>query len=231
MIDKNMLRRYRELNDYSYSMLAKILDVSKREIRDWEVGDSVPDDEQLSILAKLYNISVDDFYFTLKADFVFDVKSIVLLVIALIVGVITGIMLSNIGIILLAPFLYVIMIYFFLKINNSKKSAQTIQDGVDSEIKSLFGKRILYLKKKDRFKLYIYESIVVACFAIFVCLTVNSIAPTPIMLTVELFDIESVNAIVVYGFSCLLLFVISFIIELVFSEYMLKKYKGIIKEV
>ena len=28
MIDKNMLRRYRELNDYSYSMLAKILDVS-----------------------------------------------------------------------------------------------------------------------------------------------------------------------------------------------------------
>ncbi len=62
MIDKNMLRRYRELNDYSYSMLAKILDVSKREIRDWEVGDSVPDDEQLSILAKLYNISVDDFY-------------------------------------------------------------------------------------------------------------------------------------------------------------------------
>ena len=93
MIDKNMLRRYRELNDYSYSMLAKILDVSKREIRDWEVGDSVPDDEQLSILAKLYNISVDDFYFTLKADFVFDVKSIVLLVIALIVGVITGIML------------------------------------------------------------------------------------------------------------------------------------------
>ena len=51
------------------------------------------------------------------------------------------------------------------------------------------------------------------------------------MLTVELFDIESVNAIVVYGLSCLLLFVISFIIELVFSEYMLKKYKGIIKEV
>ena len=62
-------------------------------------------------------------------------------------------------------------------------------------------------------------------------MTVNGIAPTPIMLTVELFDIESVNAIVVYGLSCLLLFVISFIIELVFSEYMLKKYKGIIKEV
>ena len=130
MIDKNMLRRYRELNDYSYSMLAKILDVSKREIRDWEVGDSVPDDEQLSILAKLYNISVDDFYFTLKADFVFDVKSIVLLVIALIVGVITGIMLSNIGIILLAPFLYVIMIYFFLKLIILKKVTKLLKMGL-----------------------------------------------------------------------------------------------------
>lgn len=54
------LKALREKNNYTQEDLAKILYVTRQTISGWERGRSEPDIKALQILAKTYNISIDE---------------------------------------------------------------------------------------------------------------------------------------------------------------------------
>lgn len=58
-ISKN-LKEFRIKNNYSQAYVAKYLNISRQAISRWETGNATPDLDNLILLAKLYNTSVDD---------------------------------------------------------------------------------------------------------------------------------------------------------------------------
>lgn len=56
------LKELREKNNYTQAKIAEYLNISRQAISHWETGKASPDLEKLLLLAKLYNISVDDFF-------------------------------------------------------------------------------------------------------------------------------------------------------------------------
>lgn len=54
------LKELRKKNHYSQTYVAERLNISRQAISRWETGDTAPDLDNLVLLAKLYNTSVDD---------------------------------------------------------------------------------------------------------------------------------------------------------------------------
>ena len=56
----NKLQKLRKANGYSQEELADKLGISRQAVSKWERAESSPDTDNLIILAKLYNVSLDD---------------------------------------------------------------------------------------------------------------------------------------------------------------------------
>ena len=54
------LKELRTKNNYSQTYVAEQLNISRQAISRWENGNAAPDLDNLILLAKLYNTSVDD---------------------------------------------------------------------------------------------------------------------------------------------------------------------------
>lgn len=54
------LKELRTKNNYSQAYVAEYLNISRQAISRWETGNATPDLDNLVLLAKLYNTSVDD---------------------------------------------------------------------------------------------------------------------------------------------------------------------------
>lgn len=61
-ITRNIIH-YRTLNGFSQNDLATYLNISRQAISKWERGICLPDIENIIILVRLYNISLDNFIF------------------------------------------------------------------------------------------------------------------------------------------------------------------------
>ncbi|MCC2864817.1 helix-turn-helix transcriptional regulator [Ihubacter massiliensis] len=59
MISAN-LQRLRKLNQYTQEELAEKLNVSRQAVAKWESGESMPDLNTCSNIARLFNVSLDD---------------------------------------------------------------------------------------------------------------------------------------------------------------------------
>lgn len=60
----NNILFYRIKNGYSQSSLAEQLNISRQAVSKWERGIGLPDIENIILLSKLYNITLDEFFFT-----------------------------------------------------------------------------------------------------------------------------------------------------------------------
>lgn len=56
----NRLQELRKKNGYSQESLAEKLDVSRQAVSKWERGEAAPDTDNLIMLAKLYQVSLDE---------------------------------------------------------------------------------------------------------------------------------------------------------------------------
>jgi transcriptional regulator with XRE-family HTH domain len=61
-ITKNILY-YRIKNGFSQNSIAKYLNISRQAISKWEQGICLPDIENIILLSRLYNITLDEFFF------------------------------------------------------------------------------------------------------------------------------------------------------------------------
>ena len=59
MFDGKYLKKLRADNHYTQSKLALLLGVSRSTISMWEIGSSEPDNEALTKIAELFNVSID----------------------------------------------------------------------------------------------------------------------------------------------------------------------------
>ncbi len=63
----NRLQKLRKENGYSQEELADKLGISRQAVSKWERAESSPDTDNLIVLAKLYNISLDELLYNLAS--------------------------------------------------------------------------------------------------------------------------------------------------------------------
>ena len=59
MLEREKLRKLRIARQLSQEQLADKLQVSRQAISKWELGESIPDTENLILLSKFYGVSID----------------------------------------------------------------------------------------------------------------------------------------------------------------------------
>ena len=64
----NRLQKLRKENGYSQEELADKLGISRQAVSKWERAESSPDTDNLIVLARLYNVSLDDLLKDTESD-------------------------------------------------------------------------------------------------------------------------------------------------------------------
>lgn len=215
MVDKDLLRKYRELNNYDYRTLAKKIKCPKKVVELWETGDSIPKEKDILKLCELYNIEVEDLMLHEPKK-----VNIIKMIIGIILGISSGILLKNNIIMILSPIFNLVFILTLEHIMNLKN------ENKDSKLTSLLGVELNDIKNK-RLKIYLYEAnIISSAYSIFnIIMRILNI--DLFVIKINLIGIPSVNESIILISTYLLLMFISFIIELGFGEYMIKKYKEV----
>lgn len=215
MVDKDLLRKYRELNNYDYRTLAKKIKCPKKVIQLWETGDTIPKERDILKLCEIYDIEIQDLMLQEPKK-----VNIIKLVIGIILGISSGIILKNNVLIILSPIFNLIFIVTLEHIMNLKK------ENKDSKLISLLGVELKDNKNK-RLKIYLEEAnIISSAYSIFnIIMRILNI--DLFVIKINLVGISSVNECIILISTYLLLMFISFIIELGFGEYMIKKYKEV----
>ena len=58
----NRMKQFREYNNLDCKLVAEILDISENEYKDFENNKALPTIDTITTLAKLYKVTVDEFY-------------------------------------------------------------------------------------------------------------------------------------------------------------------------
>ena len=156
MIDYNKIKYYRELNNLEIKDLAKKMKKSKKVIEDWENGNKEIDEKDLSRLADIFNIDINDFYYNNK-----KINLLVILVL-LIASIIVCLLIKNYYLFIIVPisFINVYFLYMLLK----KKYTLTTNESVPKSVLNF----VLSDTKKDRFILYFLEcNIISSAYIVF----------------------------------------------------------------
>ena len=211
MIDYNKIKYYRELNNLEIKDLAKKMKKNKKVIEDWENGNKEIDEKDLSRLANIFNIDINDFYYNDK-----KINLLVILVL-LIASIIVCLLIKNYYLFIIVPisFINVYFLYMLLK----KKYTLTTNESVPKSVLNF----VLSDNKKDRFILYFLEcNIISSAYIVFasICELFNL---KLFIYNINIISNENVNKLIIFIGIYLLLLILSFIIELVFGEKMLEK--------
>lgn len=216
MIDKEKLKYYRELNKMDFRTLSKKLKCPRKIIEHWEEGSRVPKNEDIKTLCILYGIEEKDLYKRSTTRSHSPVLYCVVFILSLLLGTLT----NNVGIILISFITNLITTYAvieFIKLWQARKKHE--------EFTSLFGIS-LHVEEKMRKRIYLIESLIISGFSIVLNIIFHLFHLDFLYITKLFIANKSVNEFVILGVSYLLLFMLSFIIELGFGEYALKKYKN-----
>lgn len=220
MIDKEKLIYYRELNNIEINKLAKKIKCSKHEIELWESGEIIPTEKQLEKLCKFYKITVDDLMVEEKKSI--SALSIIISFILIIIGLVIGYLINSLVYALVLPIMNVIC-YFIIKSEfNNFKESKNVDDTIP---KSLFG-LVLSNSKSTRKRIYLIESILLSSIYVIISIIFKLFDINELILNIRIFDNNNVNEGFLILSTYLLLMFLSYIIELVFGEYMIKNNKG-----
>lgn len=221
MIDNELLKYYRELNNLTIKELAKKLKCPKRIIELWETGEIIPKESDITKLCEIYNITIEDLIKQEKnsLNIIYFITSIILIAL----GIISGYISKNITIMILFPIINLTLLYSSIYIIKQYEISKSIDD---EEPRSLFGIILDQDIKKERIKDYLIESNLIAAAYLAFNIICKLFELNDFIINITLFDNKSVNDFVILTTIYLQLMISSFIIEIGFGEYMIKKYKG-----
>lgn len=211
MVDKDRLKLYRELNNYEIKYVAKKLKCPRTLIREWEEGIKEIDDKYLDKICGLYNIEKEDLYYKEEKKNYIHLLAIT----AIIIASSLTLFIHNSIVVTITNILIGINIYFSTKhiIKHYSK---------EERIKSLFNIE-LSSNKKSRIKTYLIESSLVSSIYILITNICRIFEIDILVINIYLFEMKSVNTLFIMMISYLLLLLLTFIIELGFGEYMIKR--------
>lgn len=212
MIDYNKIKYYRELNNLEIKDVAKKMKKSKKIIEEWENGNREINDKDLEKIANIFNIDIDDLYYKNN-----DKVNILVILVLLIVSIITCLIIKNYYLFIIVPisFINVYLLYMSLK----DKYTLTTNENIPKSVLNF----VLTDNKKSRFILYFLEcNIISSSYIVFatICELFNF---KLFIYNINIISNENVNKLIIFIGIYLLLLILSFIIELVFGEKMLKK--------
>lgn len=212
MVDNDRLKLYREVNNYDIKYVAKKIKCPKSLIREWEEGSKEIDEVSLEKICALYKIEKEDLYY--KEENKIGVH---LLIIAFIIVASTlTLFIHSDVVIVITNILVGINIYFSLRYITKRFNKDNIVP------KSLFNVELLK-EKKIRVYTYLIESSLVASLYILVTNIFRIFEYDMLVINIYLFASKSVNSLIIIIISYLLLLILTFIIELAFGEYIVKR--------
>lgn len=211
MVDKEKLKIYREINNYNIKKLSRKLKIRASLIKEWENGESIIDEENLTKLCKLYNIDKECLLIKKKDNYLLYFLA---LLISLIIPTIIYSIFSDLVVLItnIICFLILFINLIYIKDNYVKEDIP----------KSLFNIKLMDIKSK-RIKLYIQESIVIGSIYIIITNIFKVLSLDILVVNIDLISNRSVNDIVISFITYLLLTILTFIIELGFGEYIYKR--------
>ena len=212
MVDNNRIKLYREVNNYDIKYVARKLRCPKSLIREWEEGTKEIDNVYLQKLCTLYNIDKEDLYYKEEKNI-----GIHLLVIAIIIIVSSLTLFVHNNIIVVITNILVGINIYFSSIYIFKRFTKE-----DLNNKSLFNIELSNDKQK-RIKIYLIESSLVSSLYILLTNICRILEYDILVINVYLTESKSVNLLIIILISYLLLFLLTFIIELAFGEYIIKR--------
>lgn len=211
MVDKDRLKLYREVNNYEIKYVAKKIKCPRTLIREWEEGTKEIDEVSLEKICNLYNITKEDLYYKEEKK----IWAHLLIIAAIIVASSLTLFIHNSAVVTITNILVGINIYFCTQHIIKYYSKE-------EKVKSLFNIELSNDKKK-RLTTYLIESSLVSALYILITNICRIFEYDILVINVYLFEIKNVNTLFIIIISYLLLLLFTFIIELGFGEYMIKR--------
>lgn len=220
MIDPDLLKYYREQKNLSIRELSNKIRIAKSKIKQWENGELEPTEKELNYLCKFYKINVEDLMYAEENQ---NRKIIITSIVLGVIGITIGGLFNNVSISIL---LSITLISIYLLLLNIRKLYQVTKT-IDSPIpKSLFALMLDENSKKNRIKIYLMESILIASVYILFTTICKTLDLSNLIISINIFASDELNFLLVSIIVFALLSLLSFLIEYVFGEIIVKKYKG-----
>lgn len=209
MVNKDLLKFYREDNDLTYEDLSKELRCPKKIIELWEQGELVPREDDIKKLAKLYNISPKDLYTEEH-----NKSTLIISIILLLLGVACGFVVKNYGISIMGAISFVVLYKLITILEDYSK---------DNGPKSLFGYNLL----NGDISLYFIEANIIASAYTIITIALRLFKVNSLVLNIDILKSPDMNVLLIMVVSYIALMVLTFIIEFIFGRLLLKKYKDV----
>lgn len=220
MIDPDLLKYYREEKGLSIRELSNKIRIAKRKIKEWENGELEPTEKELKHLCKFYKIDVEDLMYaeenTLR-------KRIITSIILGITGIVIGGLINNVYISILSSVVLIAIYFLLLKIREAYRLTKLIDHPIP---KSLFSLMLDVDNKKNRKSIYLIESLLISNVYILFTIICRVLDLKNLIIGVNIFSNYDLNYVLMSIIIFVLLGLLSFLIEYIFGEKIIKKYKG-----
>lgn len=220
MIDPDLLKYYREEKGLTIRELSNKIRIAKRKIKEWEDGNLEPTEKELNYLCKFYKIDIEDLMYASEDNYRRIITTSIILGV---VGIIVGGLINSVSISILLTF---ILISSYLLLLNIRNICQITKEKEEPIPKSLFSLMLDIDNKKKRINIYLIESVLIANVYVLFTIICRVLDLDNLIISVNLFKNNDLNYALISIIIFILLGLISFLIEYVFGEIIIKKYKG-----
>lgn len=220
MIEGALLKYYREKEKLTIKELSKKIHVSKNIIEKWENDELEPRSKDIEIICELYNITKDDLIIEEKSK-----GKIIISIVLFICGIIVGRIVNDLAITIILPIILVTILNISLVIKSNYQLSKK-----NHGPKSLFGIKLEQSNKTSRYKYYLLESIVLSSSYILITIACKILDFTRFIITIEFTANASVNFLIIWVSTFILLTIASFLIEFIFGEFMVRRYVNIMED-
>lgn len=220
MIDPDLLKYYREEKGLSIRELSNKIRIAKRKIKEWEDGELEPTEKELSYLCKFYKINAEDLMYAEENN---HRRIIITSIILVIIGITIGGLKNNISISIL---LSIVLITIYLLLLKIRMTYQMTKETKGSIPKSLFSLKLDIDNKKNRIIIYAIESVLIANIYILFTIICRVLDLSDLIISINIFKNNDLNYVFITINVFILLSLLSFLIEYIFGEIIVKKYKG-----
>lgn len=220
MIEGALLRYYREKEKLTIKELSKKIHVSKNIIEKWENDELEPRSKDIEIICKLYSITKEDLIIEEKSK-----SNIIISIVLFICGIIVGRIVNDLAITIILPIILATILNISLTIKSNYQLSKKKQGP-----KSLFGIKLEQSNKTSRYKFYLLESVVLSSSYILITIFCKLLDFTEFMITIDITTNESINFLIIWSSTFVLLTITSFFIEFIFGEFMVRRYINIMED-
>lgn len=220
MIDPDLLKYYREQKKLSIRELSNKIRIAKSKIKMWEEGALEPTEKELDYLLKFYKINKEDLMYMEENN---NRRNIIVSIILGVIGITIGGLINNIAISILLAITLITIYFLLLKI---RKYYQLTKNTKESIPKSLFALMLNPDSRKQRMSIYIIESSFISSIYILFNIICRILDLDNLVINIKILESKQLNMVILLIIIFLLLSLLSFLIEYIFGEIIVKKYKG-----